>query len=170
MFSETHSLLSREKVLGGYRNREIEVQNFAASRTVQSHAQLSARAAFPDHRIVSAFSSSVADRMMREQISRMNDPMYQMMVRAAKDAVVRLKERGLWYYRRTTGIISQATIRKAVQRIVERLFPKKFDPESFTRRISALLITQENCDAIVKVHSPPIRLFPKSLHPIDSVA
>lgn len=100
----------------------------------------------------------------------MNDPMFWLMRQASEDAALRRKERGLWFYRRTTGDFSREKIRKAVNRLLERLFPKKFDPESFARRVRAALNAQDNCDGVVKVHSPPVRLIPKTLHPVDSVA
>lgn len=114
--------------------------------------------------------NSPAYRAMEEHVRRMNDPMFWLMQRASEDAAIRRKERGFWFYRRTTGIFSGDQIRKAVNKIVERLFPKKFDPESFTRRVRAALSKQDSCKGIVKVHSPPVRLIPQTLHPIDSVA
>jgi hypothetical protein len=116
------------------------------------------------------FRNSLQGKIIEQHLNRKNDPVYQMMIRASKDAAARAKERGLWFYRRTTGIITRDIIRKAVHKLLEQLFPKKFDPESFANRIRAALSTQDNCDGIVKVHSPPVRLIPKTLHPIDSVA
>jgi hypothetical protein len=170
MFRETSMMSAREELLQRHMTREMEFHNSAAGRAMQEQMQLSARDEFLDRRWKMGFLNSVADRAMQEHIRWMNDPMNQMMLRAAQDAATRAKERGLWYYRRTTGIISRASIRKAVNRGLERLFPKKFDPESFAKRIRAVLSVQDNRDGIVKVHSPPLRLIPKTLHPIDSVA
>lgn len=114
--------------------------------------------------------NSPAYMAMQEHVRRMNDPMFWLMQQASEDATLRRKERGLWFYRRTTGEFSREKIRKAVNRLLERLFPKKFDPESFARRVRAALSAQDNCDGVVKVHSPPVRLIPKTLHPVPSVA
>lgn len=148
----------------------MEFHNSAAGRAMQEQMHVSARTQFLDPRREMGLFNSFADRAMQEHIRWMSDPMNQMMLRAAEDAATRRKERGLWYYRRTTGIISRASILKAVSRGLERLFPKRFDPESFSQRIRAVLRVQDNCDGVVKVHSPPLLLFPKTLHPIDSVA
>jgi hypothetical protein len=102
--------------------------------------------------------NSPAYMAMQEHARRMNDPMFWLMQRASEEAALRRKERGLWFYRRTTSDFSREKIRKAVNRLLERLFPKKFDPESFARRVRAALSTQDNCDGVVKVHSPPMRI------------
>jgi hypothetical protein len=114
--------------------------------------------------------NSPAGRAMQEHIRRMGDPRFQMMQRASEEAAVRAKERCLWYYRRTTDLISFADIRKVVNKLLEWLLPKKFDPESFANRVRAALSVQDNCNGKVKAHSPPVRLIPKTLHPIESVA
>lgn len=114
--------------------------------------------------------NSPEGRIMQEMARRMSDPTFQMMQQAAEGAAVRAKERWCWFYRRTTGIIDRDRIIKAVNKLLERLFPKKFDPSSFIRRVRAALSKQDSCEGIVKVHSPPVRLIPKTLHPVDSVA
>ena len=117
------------------------------------------------------FRNSPQGRIMEEHLRRMNDPMYQMMLRASENAASRVKEHNFWFYRKTIGIIDSVSIRKAVNKLIERLgFFKKFDPESFANRIRAALSMQDKCNGIVKVHSPPTRLIPKTLHPNDSVA
>jgi hypothetical protein len=114
--------------------------------------------------------NTAVGRMIEEVERRMSDPRFQMMQRASEEAAVRAKERCLWYYRRTTDLISFADIHKVVNKLLEQLFPKKFDPESFANRVRAALSVQDNCNGIVKVHSPPLRLISKTLHPIESVA
>jgi hypothetical protein len=164
MMSATQELLDRQMM------RDMEVHNSAAVRAMREQRQVLGNVDAFERRREMGFFNSVADSAMQEHISRMSDPMYQMMLRAAEDAYTRKKERGLWYYRRTTGIINRSSIRKAVNRGLERLFPKKFDPTSFAKRILAVLGLHDNCDGIVKAHSPPVLLIPKTLHPIDSVA
>ena len=114
--------------------------------------------------------NSTERMIMEAQLRHLNDPMYQLMLRASQDAAARAKEHWCWFYRRTTGIIDRDRISKAVHNLLERLFPEKFDPTSFVRRVCAALSKQDSCEGIVKVHSPPVRLIPKTLHPVDSVA
>ena len=117
------------------------------------------------------FRNSAMGQLLDSVERQMSDPIYQMTLRETESAAVRAVERSLWYYRRTTGVLSRIVIRKVVNKLIERLgFTKKFDPESFANRIEACLAAQEKCDGIVKVHSPPVRLIPKTLHPINSVA
>jgi superfamily I DNA/RNA helicase len=164
MMSATQELLERQMM------RDMEAHNSAAARAMQKQKHILCKVDALERRCEMGSFHSVADRVMQEQNRRMNHPMYQRMFRAAEDAATRKKERGLWYYRRTTGIINLDSILKAVHRELERLFPTKLDPESFAKRIRATLSAQNNCDGIVKVHSPPVRLIPKTLHPIDPVA
>lgn len=114
--------------------------------------------------------NSTERMIMDAQLRQMNDPMFWMMQRASEEAAVKRKEHWCWFYRRTTGVISREKIQKAVHKLLERLFPTKFDPESFANHVRAALSKQDTCDGIVKVHSPPVRLIPKSLHPVHSVA
>jgi hypothetical protein len=135
--------------------REMEFRNSAAGRLMEREFQR---------------LNSPEGRMMQEMARRMSDPMFQMMQQASEYAAVRRKELWCWFYRRTTGVISREKIQKAVYRLLELLFPNKFDLTSFIRRVRAALGKQHSCEGIVKVHSPPVRLIPKTLHPVDSVA
>ncbi len=126
-----------------------------------------------DHHIRRGMDSfnSLQGRIMQDHMRQMNDPVYQMMLQATFESpAVRAIERSFWYYRRVTGVFDRVSIRKAVNQLLERLFPTKFDPESFANHVRAALSAQDNCDGIVKAHSPPIRLIPKTLHPADFVA
>jgi hypothetical protein len=163
---------AREELLDRQMTRQMELHNSAAGRAIQEQMQLSARTQFLDPRREMGLFNSFADRAMQEHIRQMSNPFYridEMTIQAAQDAWTRKKEAGLWYYRRTTGIINRSSIRRAVHRTLDRLFPKGFDPRSFIRRLHAAL-SERNNYGIVKVHSPPLLLFPKTLHPIDSVA
>jgi hypothetical protein len=161
MISATQELLERQMM------RDMAVQNSSAVRAMHEQRQV-----LFEHRREMGVFNSIAERIEREQIRHLSNPfhrIHELTIQAAQDAWTRKKEAGLWYYRRTTGIINRDSIRRAVHRTLERLLPKKFDPRSFIWRLHAALAERNNY-GIVKVHSPPVLLFPKTLHPIDSVA
>jgi hypothetical protein len=121
-------------------------------------------------RVTEQFNNPFYQAAMQEHERRMNDPMFWLMQEASERDAVRRKERGFWFYRKTTGIISGDKIRKAIIRLIIKLFSLIFNSNSFGTRLRAALRKQDKCEGVVKVHSPPIRLIPKTMHPADSVA
>lgn len=127
-------------------------------------------AAFRHLEQVSQQLNSPAFQAMQAFDRRMDNSMFWLMQEASERDAVRRKERGFWFYRKTTGIISGDKIRKAIIRLIIKLFSLIFISNSFGTRLRAALRKQDKCEGVVKVHSPPIRLIPKTLHPVDSVA
>jgi hypothetical protein len=136
--------------------RDMEVYNSAAFRHLE--------------RITEQFNNPLYQAAMREHERQINDPMFWLMEQASQDAAVKRKERGFWFYRKTTGIINGDKIRKAIIRLIIKLFSLIFNSNSFATRLRAALRKQDKCEGVVKIHSPPIRLIPKTMHPVDSVA
>lgn len=120
-------------------------------------------------RVTEQFNNPLCQAAMREYERRLSDPMFWLMQQASEDAAVRRKERGFWFYRKTTGIIRGDKIRNLI-RLLVRLLTLLVNSYSFANRVRSAFRKQGNSNGVVKVHSPPIRLIPKSLHPVDSAA
>lgn len=168
MFRDTLFPSSRERLLERQLLQEPPV-NSVSARIAAEQLQFAQRSQIFEHRRTMNASMMMAEHAAQEHFRRMNDPMFQMAMRAAEDAWRRKKDKSLWYYRRTTGIIDLESIRKAINRELERILPV-FDPRSLFRRLSAALGGHLKCLSPTKIHSPPLRLNRKSLHPVDSVA
>jgi hypothetical protein len=133
--------------------REMEFQNSAAGRMMSREIE---RLNSPEGQLMQA-------------LSRFNDPALELLRWSAQDPRQTVHESRLWYYRKVANLVTFADIRKAVNELLAKLFPK-FDPESLARRIRAALLAQDERNGVVKAHSPPVRLIPKTLHPIEAVA
>jgi hypothetical protein len=132
--------------------REMDVQLSAAGRMMSRDIE---RFNSPEGRLMQA-------------LSRFNDPALELLRWSSQDPRQTVHESRLWYYRKVANLVTFDDIRQAVAKLLSDLFPK-FDPESFAHRVRAALKAQ-NKYGVVKSHSPPVRLIPKTLHPIDSVA
>jgi hypothetical protein len=91
-----------------YLRRNMEVYNSAAFRHLDQVSQ--------------QFNNPAYRAAMQAYDRRMDNSMFWLMERASQDAAVKRKERGFWFYRKTTGIINGDKIRKAIIRLIIKLF------------------------------------------------
>ena len=162
--------LAHEDVMSRLAFREFDTGSRIASQLSVPQNRLSAQSTFLEQ-APGAFQyrTQIEQRIVEEHLRQLTDPRYEWMMRAAEDARSRKKERCLWFYRRTTGVIDAHSIRKSVNRQIQRFLFTRYDPNGFAKRIRRYL-TKHDDYGIVKIHSPPVLLFPKTLHPVDSVA
>jgi hypothetical protein len=167
MFREPQILSAKAAMADGL--GDMALQSSAAARVAEETRRLVTHAeVLREERCYGLYNAF--NQIEREQVRALANPFNQVShwaMEAAHQAWIRKKEAPLWIYRRTMGLVDRARIKKAVNREIERLFPSRIDPRFNNDRIPKFLVKQ---NSIVKVHSPPVLLFPKTLHPIDSVA